>query len=66
MKLIIFNETLTISESTNFISMVTDSRHREKTFRIEKKNKKKHGIQNNISKSRKLFQNRAKCFRIEK
>ena len=64
MKLIIFNETLTISESTNFISMVTDSRHREKTFRIEKKNKKKHGIQNNISES-KIFQNRENYFKTE-
>ena len=64
MKLIIFNETLTISESTNFISMVTDSRHREKTFWIEKKQQKKHGIQNNISES-KIFQNRENYFKIE-
>ena len=70
MKLIIFNETLIISKSTNFISMVTDSHHREKTFWIEKKNKKNmeykttfqsqkyFKIEKTISKSSKMFQNR--------
>ena len=55
--------------------MAADNRHREKTFKIhkktfqnlEKRNLEKHiKIEKNVLESRKLFQNREKCFRIEK